>query len=508
MIFGRKFYEKAILASKCNDVRGLMGEFREHEETHGSGNLMDSRTSHLDDELNARLEEALHKTTFNIHIHDVAKIASEYNPIDLAYAASRLPPTARPILYNNLPDLAAKISFIINTDSATRWAIFRVVEDEEIKGLIEKMPADEAVWVLDDLPDRRYRRLLELIDPKKTVQIKELQKHSRNSAGGLMTNEFFAFPMETTIAETATAIRDNPGIDLTRRIFVVDQKGELQGFVPARNLIVNPPHLPIRQAMRQIEHKVSPDATREEVVDLVERYKIPALPVVNDQNLIVGVITYEDVVEAIEDIADETIAWMAGTAENVSEYDHVFKRFLSRAPWLFVTLFAGLISAAAMSYFQGVQPELLALIFFFIPLINGISGNVGVQCSTVLVRSMAIGVLSSGKRGEAATNELSIGLITGLFFGCLCGIIVYLLGTLSIGEFNGNPGQLGVTVAAGVLGASLSATTLGVSTPFFFARIGVDPALASGPIVTAFNDIVSMIMFFIISSFINTFLFN
>lgn len=479
-----------------------------HEESEvGAGNLMESRTSHLDDELSARLEEAFHKTTFNIHVHDVAKIACEYNPIDLAYAASRLPQDVRAVLYENLPNLESKVTFMINTDSGSRKAVFRNVNDEEIGRLIQKMPADEAVWVLDDLPDRRNRRVLDLLDTKKASQIRELQKHSRNSAGGLMTNEFFAFPMETTIAEAAYFIRENPGIDMTRRIFVLDQKGELQGFVPARNIIVNPPHLPLRQVMRQVEHKVRPDATREEVVDLVERYKIPALPVVDEDNLLVGVLTYEDVVEAIEDIADETIAWMAGTAENVSEYDPVFKRFLSRAPWLLVTLFAGLISAAVMSYFQGIEAELLALIVFFVPLINGMSGNVGVQCSTVLVRSMAIGVLSSGKKGEAMFKELSIGCLTGVIFGCLCGTIVYCLSYFGIGEFGGNSMQLGVTVAAGIFGASITATTLGVSSPFFFARMGVDPALASGPIVTAFNDIMSMIMFFVISGVLNTLFF-
>lgn len=484
-----------------------MEHHKEHEEHVSVGNLMDSKTSHLDDELSERLEEAFHKTTFNVQLHDVAKIANEYNPIDLAYAAPRLPPSARPVLYDNLPSLNAQVSFLINTDGPTRWAIFRSQSDEELKKVIDKMPADEAVWVLDDLSDRRVRKVLDLIDSKKAMQIRELQKHSRNSAGGFMTNEFFAFPMETTIAVAASFIRDNPGIDMTRRIFVLDHKGELQGFVPARNLIVNPPHLPLKQVMRQIEHSVAPDATREEVVDLVERYKIPALPVVDEENLLVGVITYEDVVEAIEDIADETIAWMAGTAEDVSEYDHVIKRFFARAPWLLVTLFAGLISAAFMSYFQKIEAELLALIFFFIPLINGMSGNVGVQCSTVLVRSMAIGVISAGKKGEAVVKELTIGMMTGIFFGCLCGIIVYLLSG-QIGEFHGSPLQLGVTVAAGVLGASLTATTLGVASPFFFARIGVDPALASGPIVTAFNDIVSMIMFFVVSGILNKVFFS
>ena len=479
------------------------------EEYHSSaGNLMDSRTSHLDDILSERLEEAFHKTTFDVQLQDVAKIAAEYNPIDLAYAASRLPPSARPVLYENLPDLGAKTIFIISTDGASRWAIFRTLSDEEVKSLIGNMPADEAVWVLDDLPERRYRRVLDLVDPKKASQIRELQKHSRNSAGGLMTNEFFAFPMDTTIQEAATFIRDNPGIDMTRRIFVLDEQGELQGFVPARNLIVNPPSLPLRQVMREVEHKIAPDGTREEVVDLVERYKIPALPVVNESNFLVGVISYEDVVETIEDIADETIAWMAGTAEDVSEYDHVFKRYLARSPWLLVTLFGGLVSASIMSYYQEIEGQLLAMIFFFIPLINGMSGNVGIQCSTVLVRSMAIGVLSAGKRGDAMLKEMTIGLMTGVTFGALCGGIVFSLISLGVGDFHGGALQLGVMVSAGVFSASITATILGVSSPFFFARIGVDPAIASGPIVTAFNDIMSMITFFLISGIIHSLFFT
>lgn len=473
----------------------------------GIGNLMDSKTSHLDDELSERLNDAFQSMTFNVHLHDVVKIANEYNPIDLAYAASRLPPSARHVLYQNLPDFAAKVAFMINTDGATRWAVLRQLSDEEVSQLIEKMPSDEAVWVLDDVSDRRYRRVLELIDSKKAGQIRELQKHSRNSAGGLMTNEFFAFTMDITIAEAAAFIRDNPGIDLTRRIFVLDHKGELQGYVPARNLIVNPPHLPLKHVMRQVDHKVPPEATREEVVDIVERYKIPALPVVDQDNFLVGVITYEDVVEAIEDIADETIAWMAGTAEDVSEYDPIFKRFLARAPWLMITLFGGLVSAAIMSYFQSIEAELLAFIVFFVPLINGMSGNVGIQCSTVLVRSMAIGVLSAGKRGEAILKEGALGLLTGLIFGTVCGTIVYILNTLGVQEFSSNPLELGIMVSAGLFGACLSATLLGVSSPFFFAKLGVDPALASGPIVTAFNDLVSIIIYFLISGLINSLFF-
>lgn len=481
----------------------------DEEEFHASaGNLMDSKTSHLDDLLSAKLEEAFHKETSKVRLHHVAKIASEHTPIDLAYAACRLPLSARHVLFEHLPDNEAKALFMINTDGNTRGEVLRHLDDEEIKALVQKMPPDEAVWVLDNLPDRRFRRVMDLIDVKKAARIRELQKHDRHTAGRIMTNEFFAFTMNLTIGEAARVIRNNPGIDLTRRIFVLNDEGELQGYVPARNLIVNPHDLPLKQVMRSVLHKVHPDALREEVVDLVERYKIPALPVVDDDNFLVGVITYEDVVEEIEDMVDETMARMAGTAEDVSGFDPVAKRFISRAPWLFVTVCGGLLSAAIMSYFQTFEKSLLAFIVFFIPLITGISGNVGIQCSTILVRGMAVGTLSPRSKRQAVIQEMNIGLIIGFVFGILCGLAVFALNKMGVQSFEAEPLKAGVLVATGVFGGCLTSTILGITSPFFFARLSIDPAVASGPIVTAFNDVISMAMFFIISGLISSLYFT
>lgn len=472
----------------------------QEEASHGStGNLMESKTSHLDDILTEKLEQAFHKQTFQVVVHDIAKIACEHSPIDLAYAASRLPPNERPVIYENLPKLEAKIEFIINTDSNTRVAVFRHIDDLEAKKLIENMPPDEAVAVLEDMSERRVRRVVDMLESKKANRIKEIKKHQRNTAGRLMTNEYFSFTMDTTIGQAAVYIHDNPGIDLTRRIFVTDENGELQGYVPARNLIVNPHNLPLRQVMRAIKHKVTPETTREEVVDIVERYKISALPVVDTADNLLGVITYEDVLEAVEDIADETIATMAGTAEKVSEHDPMMKRFFSRAPWLVVTLCAGLINVGVMSSFQSYEGGLLTFALFFVPLITGLSGNIGIQCSTVLVRSMATGVISLGNKRVAAFKEILIGLCTGVVFGILCGVLVYLLDFAGVSGIPLSPFAVGLVVGTGLLGACLAGTILGVVSPLFFARIGVDPAIASGPIITAFNDFFSMSIYFLIA---------
>lgn len=464
---------------------------------------LDTRVGHLDDLLNEKLEEAFHSPSWQILYNDIVKIANEYDPIDLAHAAMRLPIHARVVLYENLPDLTAKIIFMINTGSNTRTVIFRHIDNQEIVRLLEGMPPDEAVWMLDDMSDRRMKRVFELLNPKKAQRIRELQKHSRDSAGRLMTNEFFAFNYNMTIGDVVKHIRNNPGIELTKRIFVLNDLGELLGYVPDRNLIINSHFLPLRQVMQPITHKVDTEDSRDEVVDLVERYAIPALPVINEENRLVGVIAYEDVVEAMKDIADETIANIAGTAEDISEHDPLLKRFLWRTPWLLVTLCGGLVTATGISFFHS-RPWYV-FVSFFIPLITGMSGNVGIQCSTILVRGIATGEVTSGGRREAVVKELSIGLLIGITFGLLCGTVVYLLSTFGFHKLEADPLTVGTIVSCGVLGACLTASLLGTLSPFFFARMRVDPAVSSGPIVTAFNDVISTLMFFFIASGISHF---
>jgi magnesium transporter len=467
------------------------------EKVYPQGNS-ESRTGDIDDLLKEKLEKAFHKQTSKVRLHDLAKIACEHSPIDLAYAASCLPPNARPVLYENLPNREAKIKFIVNTDSDTRLILFRHLNDLELKKLFEKMPTDEAVWTIEDMPERRFRRLMEQIDVKKAGRIKDQKKHHRNSAGRLMTSEFFAFTMDMTIGEAAAYIRDNPRIDFLKGIFILNQAGELQGYVPARNLMINPPNIPLRAVMRPVLHKVNAEATREEVIDIVERYKVSSLPVVDIDNFLIGVITHEDVVEAMEDLADETIAHMAGTKEKFTSYDSIMKRFWTRSPWLIATLLAGLINVGVISSFQN---HILTFVIFFVPLITGMSGNVGLQCSTVLVRSMAIGVLSAAAtRRETVIKELGSGLFTGAVFGVGSGVLIYMIDLFGGGALGHvHPLLATAVVGIGLFGGCIVGTLLGVFSPLFFARIGVDPAISAGPVVTALNDFLSLTIYFLIA---------
>ena len=471
------------------------------KEEDAAASPVESQTGRIDDLLKEKLDNAFHKQTSKVRLHDIVKIACEHSPIDLAYAAFHLPPNVRPVLYENLPTRDAKIKFIVNTDSDTRLTLFRQLDDLEMKQLFERMPTDEAVWVVEDMPERRFRRLMSLIDSKKANRIRELKKHDRKSAGRLMTSEFFSFKMDMTIAEASAYIRDNPRIDFTKGIFILNDAGELQGYVPARNMMINALSTPLRQIMRPILYKVSVDSTREEVIDIVERYKISFLPVVDIDNYLVGVIDHEDVVEAMEDLADETMARMAGTNAKVTSHDPIFRRFLTRAPWLVVTVLAGLVNVAVMSSFLKHEGKNLTFALFFVPLINGMSGNIGLQCSTVLIRIMAVGGFSVGSRREMIIKELLSGLFTGTIFGIGCGFVIYLLNFIVGSDVvsSVSPLVLSTIVGFGLIGGCCAGTLLGVYSPVFFSRIGVDPAIAAGPIVTAFNDFLSMTIYFLIA---------
>lgn len=469
------------------------------------GEVIASQTGRIDDLLKEKLEDAFHTQTSKVRLHDIAKIACEHTPIDLAYAASHLPPNVRPVLYEHLPTIDDKIKFLINTDNDTRLGLFRHLDDRELKKVFDRIPVDEAAWLVDDMPERRFRRLMELIDFKKAAQIRELKKRDRKSASRLMTSEFFAFTMDMTIGDAAAYIRDNPRIDFTRGIFILNHARELQGYVPARNMIINSPSIPLRQVMRPIFHKVSAEASREEVIDIVERYKISSLPVVDIDNELIGVIAQEDIVEAMEDLTDETIARMAGTDQKFASHDSVRRRLFSRAPWLVVTLSAGLINVGVLSSFQKHEGGILTFALFFVPLITGMSGNIGLQCSTVLIRVMAIGGLSPASRKETIHKELCSGLSTGVLFGITCGILIYCLDVLLQGSTT--PMAVSAIVSIGLIGGCFAGTILGVFSPLFFSRIGVDPAISAGPIVTAFNDIASTAIYFIIAWGVSTLFF-
>jgi len=453
------------------------------------------------------LEKVFHDQDIKIKTPEVIKVVNQFSAIDLGYVAGHISSTHRHLLFSNLPTCEGKIQFILNTDSETRSVLFERLSDVELKKLFEMMPPDEAVWVMEDMNEEKIKKVFGLISPKKAYRIFELKRHAINSAGRLMTSDFFAFTMDISIQSAVEFIRDNPGINFNRGVFIVNETKEIVGYVPARNLIVNPPDTPLKRVITPVVHKVSPNTSREEVIEIVEKYKISSLPVVDENNVLLGVITHEDVLEAVEDSQDEIFAHIAGINDNIDYQSSLWKLFFARAPWLVVTLMAGLINVFVMSFFQKYEGGLLTFVLFFVPLITGMSGNIGIQSSTILVRNLAIGSFSNNTKKEMVLKELSTGVFTGLVFGISCGVITYLLNSYFGNILNISPLAVSIIVGVGLIGACFAGAFLGVVSPLFFSKVGIDPAVSSGPIVTAFNDSFSMVIYFLIAWLISNIFF-
>ncbi|MEL7431839.1 MAG: magnesium transporter [Chlamydiota bacterium] len=459
----------------------------------------ETRAHEIQDILRKKLEEVAEKASEGKKLGEFADIAKEYSAADLAYSVVHIPAQLRFSLYQSLSSVRAKMAFMIHADLVTRTSILKQASDSELETLFGEMPADEGIRILEHASDSVFMSIMRLLPKKKSGVMSNMRTCPKDCAGRLMTDMFFSFSVEDTIGDASLVIRDHPEIDFAQGIFVVDVQGKLQGYVPVRAMVVHPSSTSLKEIMCPVLHKVSIREKRQEVIDVVERYKLESLAVVDEQNALIGVITSEDVVEALEELADETMAMIAGTVETPHTETSTFARFFSRSPWLFVTLLSGFLNVGMMSTSGRHFGEEFFFIFFFVPLVTGLSGNIGIQCSTVLVRNFAVGSLSNTSRVEASRKELASGLFSGLVFGVLCGVFIYLFGALFCKDFGLGAFSVACIVSCGLIGACFAGTLLGVFSPLFFMRVGVDPAISSGPIITAFNDFISMAIYFFIA---------
>ncbi|RDB31487.1 magnesium transporter [Candidatus Similichlamydia laticola] len=433
-------------------------------------------------------------------------LCSQSSPEDLAHVAQGCTSEQRVYLYEALSNFEDQVKFFASSGKSTKKAVATTLDDDEIAEIIMHLPVDEALLIIEAIPYGRDRRVMALLEPKKAAAISAQRGYVPGTAGRLMSREFFAFQANQTIGDASVFIREHPEIDFLRRVFILAQKGNLKGFVPSRALLIYPMNMPLKRVTKPISQAVGPDSPLEEIVEIFDRYKSTDLPVIDEEGCLLGVITYEDMLDSIEERADKTIAHISGTGEEIEGDVPLFKGVLSRAPWLAITLCAGLLNAGNLSRF----PVKYRILLHFVPMINGMSGNVGLQCSTVLVRGIAAGLVPERSTLPVILRETAIGASAGILFGCCGGLLIMLLQAVFgiYGSIAIHPWELGLVVSIGLSGACLFATTLGVLFPLLFQKIGVDPAVASGPIVTAINDVSSTAMYFFVAQLMVRLLFG
>lgn len=375
--------------------------------------------------------------------------------------------------------------------------VLETIRPSTAAALIEMMDPDQAADVIGALEPDERTAVLAALDWESAAEIHSLLVHAVDTAGGMMTTDFAALPGGLTTGEAIETLRrlhEQLGSSLAY-VYGVDDDGILEGVVSFRELVFARPGQGLEEVMITDLVSVTTDTDREVVSELIHRFHLVALPVVDDDGRLVGIVKFGEAIEAIQAEAGEDLAVMFGAGDAESVFTPVMQSVRMRLPWNIFNLVAGFITVFVISLFQDTLAT-YALLAAFMPLVAGLSGNSGAQAVAVTIRSIAVGDLPSGRERRAVRRELGIGVVRGVVVATLGAF--FAAGTvviLTTGTAEVSPGQMGLIVFISMIIGFLTAALTGSSIPLLLRRFGFDPAMASNIFLTMITDSVGFGVF-------------
>ncbi len=375
----------------------------------------------------------------------------------------------------------------LEIDEEDYEALFETMNATYASQVLEQMSYDNAVDILNQLSKKKIASLLMLMNREEAKEIKALLHYDEDTAGGIMTTEYISLTINTPVHEALMRVKDQaPDAETIYVIFVVDEDKKLVGVISLRDLIIaeNDAYIEDIMSERVISANVADD--QEDVAQTMRDYDFIAMPVVDYQNHLLGIITIDDIVDVMDEEASEDYSRLAGVSDIDSTDDTIFQTALKRLPWLLILTVLGMITASILGSFEETL-EKVALLAAFIPIISGMSGNSGTQSLAVSVRNISTGDIKEKSKIKLALRESGSGFLTGITCAVSLSLIIMLL--------YGQP-YIALIVGTSLTIAMTVGTTIGSVIPLVINRLGIDPAVASGPFITTINDIVSMLIYF------------
>ncbi|MCJ7687396.1 MAG: magnesium transporter [Desulfobacteraceae bacterium] len=382
------------------------------------------------------------------------------------------------------PDGAGKV--LVEIESPVRERLVKDLDNKAISQIVEELDSDDAADLVGDLPADRAREVIESVGDEVSGELEKLLPYPDDTAGGIMALEFVAVKADTTVRDAIESIREKrEEVENLYSIWVTDAFERLVGVISLKDLVLEPPDKEISEIMNPEVISVNAKTDQEEVVNLVRRYDLVNIPVVDDFHRLVGRITHDDIIDVIEDEVDEDFSLMAGVIDQEITEESSMKISRARLPWLIAALFGGVFAALVIHQFASSLEKVIALTFFF-PVIMAMGGNTGIQASTVIVRGLATGDISLVNTGKRLWMEMRVALINGI----ICGLILGLIVGFWLGDY-----RLGFIVTLALILIILIAGVIGSAVPLALKKFNIDPALAAGPFVTTSNDILSLFIY-------------
>jgi magnesium transporter len=428
----------------------------------------------------------------------LGRLLNEQRSSDLAEIVQLIDNPERRLIFDVL-DKPISAEVLEKVDEATRGELFEILEDEELTSLISHLDADDAADVLLELPAEESAELLDHIAPAESAQIKDLMRYSEDSAGGIMDPVVISVQQEATVAEAVNKIRAAEIDEDFYSVFVVDKHGKFLGDVRIRLLLTRPENTKINELTEVDTIHVHAVDDQEKVRNIFRDNDLIVVPVLNKAHKLIGRITADRIIEVADEEAAEDIYTMAGTDPDELEDVSVLHAARVRMTWLLPCLFGTGVTALVLMFFHGQfsadDLALFAAAILFVPMIAAISGNAGLQTSAIVVCGLATGHLVAQKLSQVFMREVRIALIVALCCGLAGGVIFAILLNSRAPDSAVQPTRIVFAFGIGMFSAIMVATTLGLFLPFLFRRIGIDPAISSGPLVTTANDSISVAIY-------------
>ena len=424
--------------------------------------------------LDARDEQFIRHALAHVKPADIASLLYEFNSEESKYVMDLL-------------DIEIQAEIISDLDKDTRKKFLKVYPPSGIINFLNQLASDDTADILNELPIKEREQVLSGLEPELKQQVTELLRYEDNVAGGLMAKELIKARYNWTVVQCVDEIRKQAeNVNKFYAVYVVDEADRLMGRVALQDLIVSDARTIVADIIEKDVIAVETYLEDWEVAEMMKKYDLESVPVVNVQGQLVGRITIDDVVDVITEQADEERQIMAGISEDVEEDDSVWRNTRARLPWLLIGIAGGLMNAKFMGLFETELARVTA-IAFFTPLIQATGGNVGIQSSSLIVQSLA----NPDFVDEGLWKRLIKVFFVAILNAVVLAVLVFGANVLLFGEY-----QLSLLVSLALFSVVLFASFIGTITPLVLNRFNFNPALAAGPFITTMNDLLGLTVYF------------
>ena len=428
---------------------------------------------------------------------NLVKILRRTHTADVAALLRQLRERDQIRLFNLIPDLADKGEVLSEADPAIAASILDELSNEEIVDILQETDSDDAADLVELLGEERAEVLLGAWEHEDATEVDTLLAYGPDTAGGIMSPDVFALPQNTTVGEAIETLQEShEDLEMAFYLYVVNEHGHLVGVCSLRQLVVAGPSTTLDSIMAPEVTSVTTDTDQEVVAKLVARYNYLAIPVTDEANRLVGMVTVDDIIDVIKEEATEDMLMMAGAGADIDDVVSPVMSARLRMPWLLASFFGGIGSLLIIRVFEATLLEVAALAAF-IPITLGMGGNVGTQAATIVTRGLALGRVNTSQFVAVVMREVTTGSLLGLTYGLILAIVASLL-YADPGAAGWQTWELAATVSLGVAACMVIAALVGGAFPLLFERLGIDPAIAAGPFVTTSVDILGIGVYFAI----------